>query len=716
MIKGRPQDSCAIGRRLLSVCFALLLPGVLTSARAATGAPVILTDAQSTRAIALESVTLMREPFQPTQRIQFGTDNRTHIILFVMNTGLLQGEGANAVTADAEDAQHNIYPLKVTFVAPVPGYEWMTEVVLRLNDQMGDLGDVLVRVNIHGMASNRVRVGIGHVGGGPANDAGSVPTPAPTPPAPQPTPYPTPNNYAGPSSYEDTVRFLEQSTFGPTPALVQHVQQVGFNAFLTEQFNAPVSQYPAITPPTSTNVTTFCGQTTDPGYQACVRDNFTLYPDQVAFFQHALGKDTSSDQLRQRVAFALSQILVTSGVDVNLAYAMREYQQLLMNDAFTNYRQILYDVTLSPMMGHYLNMANNNKPAGANTPNENYAREVLQLFSIGLYKLNQDGTLKLDGSGQPIPTYDQETIEGFAYTFTGWTYPLAPGATARNNNPAYFLGQMYVVPQNHANTAKELLDGFTIPATREVTTQSANQELNQAIDNIFNHPNVGPFISRLLIEHLVTSNPSPAYVGRVAAAFNNNGQNVRGDMKAVITAILFDPEARGDLKTDPNYGHLREPVLYVTNILRAFNATSDGDLNPQTNPMGQNLFYSPSVFNYYSPDYKLPGKNVYGPEFNIQTTAASITRANFINTVTYSRINTATGGTSIDLTGLQALANDPAKLVAALDALMMHNSMSQTMRAVIVGAVSNIPAANTLQRAQAALYLVATSSQYQVER
>jgi hypothetical protein len=227
---------------------------------------VLLTEPSSTRAIALESATLQREPFLPTQRFRFGTDDRTHIILFAMNTGLLQGEGANAVTADAEDAAHNLYPLKVVMVTPVPGYEWMTEIVLRLNDRIGDVGDVLVRINIHGMSSNRVRVAIGHVGGGPADDAGSVAAPAPpTPPGPQPSPYPTPNAYTGPSSYEDTVRFLEQSTFGPTPALIQHVQQVGFNAFLTEQFNAPVSQYPAITPPASTNTTTQCGQTTDPG-------------------------------------------------------------------------------------------------------------------------------------------------------------------------------------------------------------------------------------------------------------------------------------------------------------------------------------------------------------------------------------------------------------------------------------------------------------------
>jgi uncharacterized protein (DUF1800 family) len=718
MIKMRSPVFRAICFRLFCACCAILFYSGMNTLGAVTSAPVLLTDPASTRAIALESVSLMREPFSPTRSLPFGTDNRTHIMLFAMNTGLMAGEGVNAVTADAEDSAHNLYPLKVVLAAPVPGYEWMTEVVVRLDDKMGDLGDVLVRISIHGMASNRVRVAIGHVGGGPADDAGSAPQPAPsTPPGPQPSPYPTPNSYTTPSTNEDTLRFLEQSTFGPTPALSQHLQQIGFNAFLNEQFSAPVTQYPVLTPLASTNSTTVCGQTTDPNYNQCIRDNFTMYPNQVAFFKNALNQSVTSDQLRQRVAFALSQIFVTSALDVNLAYAMREYQQLLLNDAFTNYRQILYDVTLSPMMGHYLNMANNNKPAGANTPNENYAREVLQLFSIGLYQLNQDGTPKLDANGQPIPTYDQETVEGFAYTFTGWTYQPIPGATPRNNNPSYFAGQMYVVPQNHATTMKELLDGYQIPASKEVATvASANQELNQAIDNIFNHPNVGPFISRQLIQHLVTSNPSPAYVGRVAAVFNDNGQGVRGDMKAVIRAILFDPEARGDVKTAPNYGHLREPVLYITGILRAMNAASDGDLNGQTNPMGQNLFYSPSVFNYYSPDYKLPGKEMYGPEFGILTTAAAITRANFVNTITYGRIGTAPNGTSINLSALQSVSNNPAQLVATLDALLMHNSMSPAMRGVITAAVTNIPATNTLARAQAGLYLVATSSQYQVER
>lgn len=688
------------------ICFAFT---AFAPARAAdSGAPVLLTDPSSTRAIALDTVTFQREPFSLQEPVGFGPDSRTRLMLFAMNLGLFANEGASALTADAEDATHRLYPLKVEYVGPVKNYEWMSSVIVRLSDNLTESGDVLVRINVHGVASNRVRVALGHVGGGPVDDAGSLPTAAPAPPGPAITPAPTPDSYTGPASAPDAVRFLEQASFGPTSALAQHVQQVGFKAFLNEQFAALPSNYPTLTPPSSTNQTTFCGMSSDPGYATCVRDNFTEYPNQVAFFKHAL---TGEDQLRQRVAFALSQILVTSGVDVNLSYAMREYQQLLLTDAFDNYRKILYDVTLSPMMGHYLNMANNNKPNGKNNPNENYAREVLQLFSIGLYKLNQDGTLQLDANGQPIPTYDQDTVEGFAYTFTGWTYPSANGTTPTGNNPSYYLGQMPFVAKNHATTAKKLLNGVTLPAN-----QDGAKDLNDALDNIFNHPNVGPFIGRQLIQHLVTSNPSPAYVGRVAAAFNDNGQGVRGDMKAVITAILLDPEARGDVKTDPNYGHLREPVLYVTNVLRAFGATSDGDLNSQTNQMGQNLFYSPTVFNYYSPDYQLPNMNLYAPEFDIESTAASLNRANFVNTMVYSRLNTGTGGTSLDLSPLQAVAGDPAKLVSVLDTIMMHGTMSPTMRGVVTNAVSNIPAANTMQRAQTAVYLVATSSQYQIER
>ncbi len=253
--------------------------------------------------------------------------------------------------------------------------------------------------------------------------------------------------------------------------------------------------------------------------------------------------------------------------------------------------------------------------------------------------------------------------------------------------------------------------------------------MNQALDNIFNHPNVAPFVSRILIQHLVTSDPTPAFVGRIAAVFNNNGSNVRGDLKAVVRAILLDPEARGNLKTDPNFGKLREPVQLATNVLRQIgvqsaNGTtqSDGYVNQIISPMGQSAFFSPTVFNYYSPDYIIPGTALNGPEFNILTTGTAIARANFINTMVFSRVNVsalAPMGTSINFAEMQALAatdTSSNQLLDTLNTRMMHGAMSANMRNTILTAVQTVPSTNPLLRAQTAIYLIATSSQYQVQR
>jgi hypothetical protein len=283
---------------------------------------------------------------------------------------------------------------------------------------------------------------------------------------------------------------------------------------------------------------------------------------------------------------------------------------------------------------------------------------------------------------------------------------------------------MRLVVNNHDTGTKQLLNGIVQPAA-----QTAVQDLNAALDNIFHHPNVGPFVSSHLIRMLVTSNPTPAYVARVASVFNDNGAGVRGDLRAVVRALLLDPEARGDVKTDPNYGHLREPALFVANILRAFNVrsangltTSDGYLNPQVVPMDQDVFRPPSVFSYYPPDYLAPGTtDVLGPEFGILSATTALRRANFVNTIVYSLINSganAPNGTSIDQSELQALAGNPTALVAELDRVLLHGTMSTSMRDSIVTAVNAVPTGtNQLRdRARAALYLVATSSQYQVQR
>ena len=510
----------------------------------------------------------------------------------------------------------------------------------------------------------------------------------------------------------DAIRLLEQSTFGPNDTLLAHVQSIGTQAFLNEQFAAPPSQYPAFKYVPAGQQAMFCA--TDPDPQ-CARDYYSLFLLQNGFFQNAL---SANDQLRQRVAFALSQILVTSGTDINLAYGMAKYQQIFLDNAFGNYEDILTKVTLSSVMGDYLNMVNNDKPANGVSPNENYAREIMQLFSIGVSELNQDGTLIFDAGGTPIPTYDQgDAIEGFAHVFTGWTYPVLPGVPARKHNPKNFLGDMVPVDSNHDKGAKTLLNGVTLPAG-----QSIQSDLTNAIHNIFMHPNVGPFIGKQLIQKLVTGDPTPHYVSRVAAVFNNNGQGVRGDVKAVINAILTDPEARGAIKLDPGYGKLREPVLFMAAAARALNTASDGVyFQQQSTQLGQRLFYPASVFNYYPPTYVLPGTVALAPEFAIQNSSTAINRYNFTNTLSFGTIAplaTLPGaiGTKPDWTALAALARNPNALLDKLNVLLLHGTMPAAMRASIVPAINAIAATDPLTRAKTAFYLVVTSPQYQVER
>jgi uncharacterized protein (DUF1800 family) len=509
----------------------------------------------------------------------------------------------------------------------------------------------------------------------------------------------------------DVVRLLEQATFGPTATLVAHVTAVGIPAFLDEQFAASGSRFSSNRYVPSGQAATFCPTDPDP---TCARDYYSLFQLQNDFYRNAI---TGNDQLRQRVAFALSQIFVTSGLDINEAYGMAAYQQILLDNAFGNYEDLMTRVTLSSVMGDYLNMVNNDKPVQGVNPNENYARELLQLFTIGLWELRQDGTLLTDAAGAPIPTYDQATVEGFAHVFTGWTYPLLPGATQRTHNAKNFAGNMTAVAANHDTSAKLLLDGYVQPANLTM-----DADLASAIHNVFLSPDVGPFVGRQLIQKLVTGDPSPQYVSRVAAAFNNNGKGVRGDMRAVVMAILTDPEARGDVKLDPAYGKLREPVLYLTGAARAADARTDGVyFGPAGSALGQNLYYSPSVFNYYPPDYALPGTSLTGPEFALQNASTYINRGNVANTLAFGTIAplaTYPGatGTQPDWTALQAVAGDANALADRLDTLLLHGAMPPAMRSGLVTAINAVAATDTLARARTGFYLVVTSAEYQVER
>ncbi len=504
-------------------------------------------------------------------------------------------------------------------------------------------------------------------------------TPAAAPPAPPPISAPPPP----PLPAATAARFLEQSTFGPTPELIAHVQTTGLQGYLDEQFAAPISTYdePAAASP--------------------------LAPVQARLVVNALN---DPDQLRQRVAFALGEIMVISGDKINTADAFVPYLRVLHADAFGNFYDLLNDVTLSPAMGHYLDMVNNDKTTldAKIGPNENYARELMQLFSIGVVRLNMDGTVQIGSDGNPIPTYDQDIVEGFAHVFTGWTYPTKPGATLAKHNPPYYSGPMVALQSNHETGSKLLLNGVTLPPG-----QPTDKDLSDALHNVFNHPNVGPFIGKQLIQHLVTSNPSPEYVKRVALVFNDNGAGVRGDLRAVITAILMDPEARRDSagQSQPGDGHMKEPLLYMTSLLRGLHATSDGKaVVANSVAMEQNLLHPPSVFNYFPPNYQIPGTTTLGPEFKIWDNATSVARINFANSLVYGSLGS---GTTVDLSSLVAQAGDPAKLLDQLDAEFTHSQMSTAMRGAILTTISGIT--DTRRRTQAAIYLIVTSSQYQVQ-
>jgi uncharacterized protein (DUF1800 family) len=501
-----------------------------------------------------------------------------------------------------------------------------------------------------------------------------------------------------------TVRFLEQSTFGPTPALVTQVQQIGFPEFLSSQFATTGSTYP------------------DPASTVTA-----LLPTQQVFYTNAVN---NQDQLRQRVAFALSEIWVASGFTVP-PQGMAPYMRLLLKDAFVNYRTLMNDVTLSPAMGRYLDMVNNDNPTTSTEhANENYARELMQLFTLGLDQLNQDGSLVLDSSGNPIPTYTQANVQAFALAYTGWTYPTMSGSTLQMHNPVNWIGAMVAFESNH-NVAAKILLPVNGTATTLPAGQTAEKDLSGALDNIFAQSSLPPFVSKQLIQHLVSSNPSPAYIERVANVFVSGtfsgggvtlGSGQRGDMEAVIAAILLDPEARrGDsaATVNPGDGHLREPVLYIANILRAFGATTDGAA-PANNAasMSESVMDSPSVFNFFPPDYTIPGTTLLGPEFDLETTATTLVRANFVNSFVYGSIGT---GTTVDFTTYANLSTSPdsaGQLLDSLNALLLHESMTSDARASILAAVNAVPAGSTqnLLRAETAIYLILSSSQYQVEQ
>ncbi len=527
-----------------------------------------------------------------------------------------------------------------------------------------------------------------------------------------------------PPSRADTQRFLEQAAFGPTDADVAAVQSQGFSGWISNQFVTPSSGYPGYFYVVGNGGG---GCQTDPNVvahaannlmlQNCGRDYYGVFQVQRQFFANA---QSGKDQLRQRVAFALSQIIVTSGYE---AYAQADYQQMLLDNAFGNFRDLLTKFTLHPTMGDWLDMVNNDKPNPAKgiQANENYARELLQLFTIGLSKLNLDGSVQTDANGKPIPTYGQTEVTSLARAFTGWTYPPVAGAASKWTNPLNHAGQMVQFDAHHDTNAKTLLDGQVLPAG-----QNAQQDLNGALDIIFNHPNVGPFVGKQLIQKLVTGSPSPAYVQRVAAVFNNNGKGVRGDMQAVVRAILLDSEARGDSKTAAGYGRLREPALYLAGFLRSMGATTDGVYTRGISQnLGQGVYASPSVFNFYPPSYLVPGTTITGPEFSILDTSSALGRMNFISQIVFRGGANADAsvanaiGTHLDLTGY-ASVTDAGTLTDQIADRLLHGQLPAGARTAIVNAVTALTPASIKSDpalpAKTVAYLIATSPLYQVER
>jgi uncharacterized protein (DUF1800 family) len=486
-------------------------------------------------------------------------------------------------------------------------------------------------------------------------------------------------------------RFLDQATWGPTPVSIAQLQQVGISNWLNAQFALKTSNIPDQAPLDSAG-----------------KPNRDIRPVQSAFFKNAV---TGPDQLRQRVAFALSQLWVVSFTGVPVAYAYPRYWRILRDNAFGNYRDLIQAVTLSPAMGRYLNMANNNKanPAKNTSANENYARELMQLFTLGLTQLNPDGTPLLDQNKNPIPTYDQTVVTNMAKALTGWTYPTAPGVKPKKNNPEYFIGQMFAVESEHDTGAKAIFGNVTIPAG-----QTAEQDLDSLLDALMAQPTMAPFISQQLIQHLVTSNPSPQYIARVSSVFQNDGSGVTGNLQAVITAILTDPEARAadDATAAPNltFGHMREPVLFMANLLRGLNATltTNSEVDHGSSELGENLFDAPSVFSYFSPQYRIPGGSL-GPEFQIYTTQTAADRAGIVNSMLYGAIDQ---GTTVNLTPFVQQAGSDTSLLNAITSVFLHGSMSPALEQAAMDAVN--AASTPTAKAQAALYVVLTSGEYQI--
>jgi uncharacterized protein (DUF1800 family) len=555
--------------------------------------------------------------------------------------------------------------------------------------------------------------------GGGGGGGGSAPPISVSPPPPPPVVS---------LSASEAGRLLTQATFGPTSSEIQGLTNQQASAWITQQLAQP----PGPLAVTHVDARLLELRATNPTATLSANQFYEF------FWREAV---TGPDQLRQRMRFALSQIFVISMADpvVDIRGAASYYDMLGAN-AFGNYRTLLQDVSLHPMMGRYLTHLGNRleNPATGQTPDENYAREVMQLMSIGVFMLNQDGTIQRDAGGNPIASYTSADISALAKVFTGfsWYHPTPTNTTfaGGNRNVDSAIRPMIAYPAFHSISAKTFL-GRTIPAT---TTADPMGDLNIALDTIFNHPNTPPFISKQLIQRFVTSNPSPAYVSRVAAVFIDNGAGVRGDLAAVLRAILLDQEARtAPLPADRNAGKIREPVIRLANWARAFGATSVSgnwlvNSTSATTSFAQSALTSPSVFNFFRPGYSPPNTAIgaaglVAPEMQIVDEVTTAGYANAMQNVINAGIGTSNDVRST-LSAEVAVAANAGDLADRMNAVLLHGSMSGALRQRIIDGVNGIavPAAtgtnqaaiNTalLNRAKLAVYMTMVSPDYLVQR
>ena len=518
------------------------------------------------------------------------------------------------------------------------------------------------------------------------------------PPAATAPPLPAPVNRV------KAFRLLNQATFGATAAEAQTVIDLGVEDWIDRQMEQPISlQLP------------YLRSLPDPGRPPEVqRERLDIW------FRNVLG---GPDQLRQRVAFALSQIMVVSefGGLRQMPYGLADYYDMLARNAFGNFRRLIEEVTLHPAMGVYLSMLGNERPRPARniSPDENYARELMQLFTIGLVELNIDGTVRTDAQGQPVPTYNQDVVEGFAHVFTGWNYAGSGSFNRARRNDTNQTRPMKLYRNYHADGAKLLLNGVRLPAG-----QTGRQDLKDALDNLFAHPNVGPFIATRLIQRLVTSNPSPAYVSRVATAFNDNGAGVRGDLEAVIKTILLDPEARSDTVSESS-GKLKEPLLRLTQLWRAYGARSanGGFRYRPIDEIGQGPLQAPSVFNFFSPFHAPPGEiadaGMTAPELQVATEYQNTSITNFFysQAVVRNSRKPELGGDAvyIDIDEEVALMEDAEDTDALIDLVagkLLAGQISATLRTEARGMLERRPTRDAGRRVADVIYLIASSPEF----